>query len=114
PGGGRDGAIASFREAVRLNPNFGCAYNNLGIALFRKGELDQAVAACKEGVRLGPANHADHHVALGDSLAATGEPAEAVACYDQALRVKPDDAAAQTNLAWLLATCQDPNLRHPP
>jgi superkiller protein 3 len=108
-----DEAIASFREAVDLNPNFGCAYNNLGIALFRKGELDRAVAACKEGVRLGPANHSDHHVALGDSLAATGEPAEAVACYDQALRVKPDDAAAQANLAWLLATCQDPKLRDP-
>jgi tetratricopeptide (TPR) repeat protein/tRNA A-37 threonylcarbamoyl transferase component Bud32 len=108
-----DEAIAAYREAIRLKPDYGCAYNDLGVALFGMGELDQAVTAFKEAVRLGPADHADHHNNLGFGLMLKGRMDEASASYNEALRIRPDYAPAQSLLAWLLATCYDPQIRDP-
>src|ERR1700732_4553372 len=36
---------------------------------------------------------------------------DAIAQYREALRLAPENIAAQSNLAWLLATCSDPSLR---
>ena len=38
-----DGAIAEYREALRLNPNLAEAHNNLGVALERKGDRQGAL-----------------------------------------------------------------------
>ena len=43
--------------------------------------------------------------ALGNILAARGQFQDAVAHYRKALEIRPDDLAAQKNLAWLRATC---------
>ena len=39
-----DGAVAEYREALRLNPNNAAAHNNLGAALGEKGDWDGAIA----------------------------------------------------------------------
>ena len=38
---------------------------------------------------------------------------EGIAEYREAIRLKPDDAEAHNNLAWLLATAADPQWRQP-
>ena len=40
-----DDAIAAYREAIRLKPDFVSAYDNLGSILSEKGLLDDAIAA---------------------------------------------------------------------
>jgi tetratricopeptide (TPR) repeat protein len=35
----------------------------------------------------------------------------AIADYDKAIAISPDESAAYNNLAWLLATCDDPQFR---
>ncbi len=40
---GRDGAVAEFREAVRLKPDDADAHSNLGAALERKGDREGAL-----------------------------------------------------------------------
>jgi len=39
-----DGAVAEYRETIRLLPDYAEAYNNLGNALREKGNLDEAIA----------------------------------------------------------------------
>jgi tetratricopeptide (TPR) repeat protein len=49
-----EGAIRSYREAIRIDPKFALAHNNLGWALQGKGDLDGAIAAYKEALRFDP------------------------------------------------------------
>ncbi len=52
--GNLDGAIAKYREAVALNPNFADAWEGLSMALADKEIWDDAIAAAKRCVELVP------------------------------------------------------------
>jgi Flp pilus assembly protein TadD len=43
-----------------------------------------------------------------------GRPAEAIQNYEEAVKLSPDYVTALNNLAWLLATCPQPELRDGP
>jgi len=49
-----DHAIEAASEAIRLLPEYGTAYNNLGFAYLQKGEYDQAIAALNNAIRIIP------------------------------------------------------------
>ena len=51
-----DGAIESLTEAVRLRPSSVPAYNDLGLAWARKGDVPMAVAAFKKALAIDPHN----------------------------------------------------------
>ena len=59
-----DKAIASYKEATRLNPDYAEAHFNLGNTYFRQGELDKAIASYKEVIRIDP-NYEKAHYNLG-------------------------------------------------
>ena len=84
-------AIAEYREAIRIDPDYSCAHHNLGNALLKQGKLEEAIAECREAVRLGP-DFACGHEALGCVLRQQGNLQEAIDEYREALRIKPDDA----------------------
>jgi tetratricopeptide (TPR) repeat protein len=46
-------ALELFQKAISLNPNFGGAWFNAGIALQSMGNKDQAVESYKKAARLG-------------------------------------------------------------
>jgi Zn-dependent protease with chaperone function len=50
---------------------------------------------------------------LGDLLQEKKMEARAIAAYETALRLKPENPDVHNNLAWLLATAQDQSLRDP-
>lgn len=50
---------------------------------------------------------------LGDLLQEKKMEARAIAAYESALRLKPENPDVHNNLAWLLATAQEPSLRDP-
>src|SRR5262249_42492425 len=52
--GQRDEAVAAWREALRLRPDFPEALNNLGNTLHQLGKLAEAKAAFEEALRLKP------------------------------------------------------------
>src|SRR5208283_4947953 len=49
-----DQAIADYTEAIRLNPEFGTAFNNRGFAYAAKEDYDRAIADYYEAIRLNP------------------------------------------------------------
>ena len=51
-----DEAVAEFRQAIALKPNFADAHANLGVALRQLGQLSEARAALEQAVRLAPRN----------------------------------------------------------
>ena len=49
-----DEAVAQYQKALEIDPNdFGIRYN-LGMALFRKGQVDEAIAQYQKALRLKP------------------------------------------------------------
>jgi tetratricopeptide (TPR) repeat protein len=46
------GAIAKYRKAVEVDPKYASAYHNWGIALYREGDYEGAIAKVKEALAL--------------------------------------------------------------
>ena len=92
-----DEAVACYRRALELKPDYAEAHNNLGNALKDQGKLDEAVACYRRALELKP-DFAEAHNNLGIALKDQGKLDEAVACYRRALELKPDFAEAHNNL----------------
>jgi tetratricopeptide (TPR) repeat protein len=87
--GDLDGAIAEFRQALRLKPDHPEVQNYLGAVLGDKGDLDGAIAEFRQALRLKP-DDPEAHYNLGNALSRKGDLAGAIAEYRQALHLKPD------------------------
>jgi len=105
--GRMDDAIAAYREALRLKPDYSEAYNNMGAALQALGRMEEAIAAYREAVRLQP-GYAAAWNNLGSAVQLQGDLSEAIAAYHQALRLNPDYAMAHYNLGNALRAQRRP------
>ncbi|PYI95999.1 MAG: hypothetical protein DME98_14330, partial [Verrucomicrobia bacterium] len=56
-------------------------------------------------------NDADAHTCLGNALLRRGSVREAVAHYETAIALAPDDPHSRINIAWVLATAPDASIR---
>lgn len=103
-----DNAIREFEQAARLTPGSPQPQLGLGLAYYLKGDhrkaqqIFEAAPHTSEVERL-----------LADLYGEQKLYAEAIRHYQEALRLEPDMAVAHNNLAWLLATCDDPKFRDP-
>jgi len=104
--GDADGAIAHYRQAIELRPNYAEAHYNLGRLLVQKGQLDEAIEHYEKALEINPAD-ADAHNNLGATLLATGHVDEAIAHYRKALVIQPNYADASCNLASALLSKGD-------
>ena len=98
-----DGAIAQFREAIRLTPGDANVHSNLGVALMHQGKVDEAIAAHRQAIRLSPDNSAVH-TSIGLALKNQGKLSEAIASFREAVRLAPDSGPAHSNLGLILAS----------
>jgi protein O-GlcNAc transferase len=94
-------AVASYRRALALVPDYFDAHYNLGTAFQLQGRLEEAAASYGRALILKP-DHAQTHSNLGNALQAQGKLAEAAASYGRALAHKPDYAEAHNNLGIVL------------
>src|SRR5207245_2643806 len=99
-------AIASYRQALALKPDFAEAHKSLGIALWDQGKLDEAITCFRQALTLKP-DYAEAHNNLGIALWDQGKLAEAIACYCQALALKPDYVHAHCSLGLALLSAGD-------
>lgn len=96
-GGDLEGATASFREAIRLNPQAAIAYDYLSAALGEMGALDEAIAYGERAVEIDP-SLAIVHSNLAASYIAKGDLARAEASARAAVDVDPGFADGYNNL----------------
>ncbi|MDP1580833.1 MAG: tetratricopeptide repeat protein, partial [Candidatus Didemnitutus sp.] len=91
-----DDAIAAYRRAVALAPNYAIAQSNLGLALARRGDNADALAALQTAVNLAPRDVALRNN-LANFLAAQGRTGEAAMHYAQALADDSHSALTRFN-----------------
>jgi Flp pilus assembly protein TadD len=101
-----DAAIKEYAEVIRLRPDVPEAYNNLGVALKRKGELEKARGIFSEALERRP----EFSAALSNRgwvFAAQGKWHEARADFERALESNPNDDGALFGLSQALREARD-------
>ena len=84
-------AIAEYRTAIRIRPDYAIAHHNLGNVLAFQGNLEEAVAEYRTAIRIKP-DLAEAHSTLADTLVQQGKLEEGVTEYRAAIRLKPEFA----------------------
>jgi tetratricopeptide (TPR) repeat protein len=91
-----DGAIASYSQALKIDPKIAAVYNNRGNARASRGDQKGAVADYSEALKLDP-GFAEAYANRGMSLALLGDLRGAVEDYTEALRIAPRDPVVYGN-----------------
>lgn len=113
-------AVQEFQRAIRLTEGDDDRPRlQLGLAFQLKGDPEKAQQIFEGVFGKNPKSTegrgllAGTELQLADLYADQKLYGEAIQAYRQALRLQPDFADAQNNLAWLYATCDDPKFRDP-
>ena len=88
---------ALWRTTLAKNPGCWMAHNNLGIVLFQKGEIDEAIAHYRKTLQMQP-DFSDADYNLGNALLQKGEIDEAIVHCRRAVIIQPNDPDAQVAL----------------
>lgn len=91
-------AIAAFRRALTIAPNFGGAYNGLGYAAMEAGDDAVAEQAFRDYIRAAP-DEANPYDSYGEFLMLAGRLDEAEGQFEMALMKDPTFEVSRTNLA---------------
>lgn len=94
-------SIASYENAIKLQPNNADLYFNLGIALSNVNQFDAALSTYQKAINLRP-SFFEAHGNLGTVLQRLGMLDEAVASYKKGLAINPQDALGHFNLGTAL------------
>ncbi|MEG4629820.1 tetratricopeptide repeat protein [Microcoleus sp. AR_TQ3_B6] len=92
-----DEAVAAYKKAIELNPNFSWSYHSLGDVLLKLEKWEEAVAAYKKAVELNPDFSWSYHN-LGDALLKLRQWEEAAAAYRCEIALNSDFAWSFCNL----------------
>lgn len=90
-----------FERAIAASPERADFFGNYGNALWEQGCFAEAVAQCRQSLRL-DANRPEVHNTLGNALLAQDRLDEACGCFRDALAAEPCYAAAENNLGKVL------------
>jgi len=93
-------AIAAYRRALELDPDFADAHCNLGTVLYNQGRRPEARACFERALALAP-EHLEAHFNLANVLEEQNRNEGALRHYKDAMRVDPFFADARLNLALL-------------
>jgi Tfp pilus assembly protein PilF len=99
-----DGAIEECKRAIVIDPEFGNPYNDIGVYLIEKGELEAAVPWLEKAKlvkRYEPRHYP--HLNLGRIYAKTGRASRAIAEFERALEIEPNNPIAKGALSKLRA-----------
>ena len=99
-------AIKSYEQAIRINPDYAEAYNNMGFALNNRGDLEAAIDSHKQAIKIKP-DYAEAYLNLGVALYNKGDLGAAIESYKKATSIKPDYFEAHFNLGFALSNKGD-------
>jgi len=96
-----DQAMAHYRRALTIWPDYVEAHYNLGGAYIEKGEFDEALAEYRRAIEIRP-DEADSHNNYGSALRQLKQFDQAETEYKRALSLRPQYLDARLNLGSLL------------
>ena len=94
-------ALASYDQAIALQPDNAYAFNNRGNVLQSLKRAEEALASYQAAIALKP-DHAKAHNNCGNVLQGLGRSEEALASFQRAIALKANDAEIFRNLAITL------------
>ena len=95
------GAIASLREAIRLDSKRAITHLNLGFALSHEGDLDGAISSYLKALSIDK-NFVEAHKQLAVCRDKKGDSEGAIASLHEVIRLEPKNASAHTDLGATL------------
>jgi tetratricopeptide (TPR) repeat protein len=90
-------AKACLKKAVTIAPQFSIAWNNLGVIAYQSGQFAQAEEYFREALKQDPESYSPL-VNLGGALLSQGKDRDSLTVNQQAVKIKPDDALAHSQL----------------
>jgi tetratricopeptide (TPR) repeat protein len=103
-------AIASLKAIAEARPTDRALQMQLGRYYLADHQVDLAIATFEKQLEAAP-DSANALRLRGDAYLAVGRQANAIADYRAALQLDPDNSGLLNNLAWVLATSPDEQLR---
>ena len=100
------GAIEYLKNALDLAPQFSAAWNHLGTIAYQSGEYETAEKHFREALRHDPDSYAPL-VNLGGALLSLNRVEEALTINLEAVKERPDDALAHSQLGAELSFARD-------
>lgn len=91
-------ATEAANRGLHEDSNLAPLHKNLGDSLYRAGRYDQAIAAYERALACNEALGSDVYFKLGNIRYKRRERAEAIACWQRALTLDPDNELVRTNL----------------
>ncbi|MGB7449292.1 MAG: tetratricopeptide repeat protein, partial [Ornithinimicrobium sp.] len=82
-------AIASYDQALQIQPDYDLAWHNRGWALFKLGQFEEALSSFDQALQIQPDNDATWG-GRGWALFKLGQFEEALSSFDQVLKIQPD------------------------
>ena len=107
-----DEAIELYGRALGGDPSNASGHYNLGRAWAERGQLDRAIQSFHKAIELTPED-ADAHQSLARALVMQNQLTEAIYRYRRTLEIEPDRVGALLDLAWIIATAPNLELRVP-
>jgi len=100
-----------WRHALEVTGSNVPACSGLGYTLLDEGRTDEGVTELNKLFQIQP-NFAEGHYRIAVALYQRGRIRESMDQYRAALRCNPNSPVFLNNLAWALATAEDPSLRN--
>jgi tetratricopeptide (TPR) repeat protein len=103
-------ALSDYDEAIRLDANYAFAFNNRGLVWTAKGELDKALKDYAEAIRINP-KYVFPYYNRGIVWVRKEDFGKAIGDFAEAIQLDPQFPAPNNEIAWIRATCPDPEFR---
>ena len=96
-----DAAISSYKQALKIKPDYAEAYYNMSVALNDKGDLEAAIESYKQALKIKP-DYAQAYNNMGNILKEKGDLKAAIESYKKAIKIKPGYADPYNNMGIAL------------
>ncbi len=104
-------AIGQVEELLKSEPEDAETRLELAMLYSADQKYEKAVAICSQLLKKDPKSWAALRV-RGDAWLGLGKHAEAIADYEKAYKIRPDDSALLNNFSWVLSTSPFDKLRN--
>jgi tetratricopeptide (TPR) repeat protein len=103
-------ALVHFERALAIEPKQPSVQSSLGVYYLEMGKVDESLDHLKKALEIEP-NFADAHYNIANTYLRMGRVADALSHYRKAIEINPNDVESLSNMAWVLSTSSDDNLR---